>query len=172
MSPVSVPWPTRTYTLNEPQFQGPFPWTKPMMPGVLIVEACRLAGFASRARCPEKLPKGPVRLCWNRWCALSSAGGAGRSVASSCELLSLKRQGASASEAEAHGGRDNACVRRPAVLAGGTEPMTSASVGNTIHPHWPCDPHAKWPVGWKSDRLPIGPDVQIGPGRPNRATTW
>ena len=58
----------KNVTFNEPQFQGHFPG-RPLMPGVLIVEAMAQVGGLIVTQMPD-LPKGSVRLRRHRWRAI------------------------------------------------------------------------------------------------------
>ncbi len=69
----------KNVTLNEPQFQGHFP-DRPLMPGVLIVEAMAQVGGLIVTQMPD-LPKG-----------LFVFAGIDGVLFITCELLSLKRQ--------------------------------------------------------------------------------
>jgi 3-hydroxyacyl-[acyl-carrier-protein] dehydratase len=77
-------------TLNEPQFQGHFP-ERPLMPGVLIVEAMAQVGGLIVTQMPE-LPKGLFVFAGIDGVRFRRPVVPGDQLRISCELLSLKRQ--------------------------------------------------------------------------------
>ncbi|WP_370318263.1 3-hydroxyacyl-ACP dehydratase FabZ [Synechococcus sp. BS56D] len=80
----------KNVTLNEPQFQGHFP-ERPLMPGVLIVEAMAQVGGLIVTQMPE-LPKGLFVFAGIDGVRFRRPVVPGDQLRISCELLSLKRQ--------------------------------------------------------------------------------
>ena len=80
----------KNVTLNEPQFQGHFP-DRPLMPGVLIVEAMAQVGGLIVAQMPD-LPKGLFVFAGIDAVRFRRPVVPGDQLTISCELLSLKRQ--------------------------------------------------------------------------------
>ena len=80
----------KNVTLNEPQFQGHFPG-RPLMPGVLIVEAMAQVGGLIVTQMPD-LPKGLFVFAGIDGVRFRRPVVPGDQLRISCELLSLKRQ--------------------------------------------------------------------------------
>ncbi|MBC1260632.1 3-hydroxyacyl-ACP dehydratase FabZ [Synechococcus sp. BSF8S] len=80
----------KNVTLNEPQFQGHFPG-RPLMPGVLIVEAMAQVGGLIVTQMPE-LPKGLFVFAGIDGVRFRRPVVPGDQLLISCELLSLKRK--------------------------------------------------------------------------------
>ncbi len=80
----------KNVTLNEPQFQGHFPG-RPLMPGVLIVEAMAQVGGLIVTQIPD-LPKGLFVFAGIDGVRFRRPVVPGDQLLISCELLSLKRQ--------------------------------------------------------------------------------
>tara|TARA_Y100001968_G_scaffold163334_1_gene149324 strand:- start:2796 stop:3203 length:408 start_codon:yes stop_codon:yes gene_type:complete len=80
----------KNVTLNEPQFQGHFP-DKPLMPGVLIVEAMAQVGGLIVSQIPD-LPKGLFVFAGIDGVRFRRPVVPGDQLKISCELLSIKRQ--------------------------------------------------------------------------------
>jgi 3-hydroxyacyl-[acyl-carrier-protein] dehydratase len=80
----------KNITLNEPQFQGHFPG-RPLMPGVLIVEAMAQVGGLIVTQMPD-LPKGLFVFAGIDGVRFRKPVVPGDQLRISCELLSLKRQ--------------------------------------------------------------------------------
>jgi len=105
-----VPWPFKNVTLNEPQFQGHF-LAADDLPGVLnrLRRMAQVGGLSS-CRCPNC--QGLFVFAGIGWCALSSAGGAGRiSCGSAANSYRFKRQRfGNLVEGRGHGWTDNGVV--------------------------------------------------------------
>ena len=80
----------KNVTLNEPQFQGHFPG-RPLMPGVLIVEAMAQVGGLIVTQMPD-LPKGLFVFAGIDGVRFRKPVVPGDQLRISCQLLSLKRQ--------------------------------------------------------------------------------
>jgi 3-hydroxyacyl-[acyl-carrier-protein] dehydratase len=80
----------KNVTVNEPQFQGHFPG-RPLMPGVLIVEAMAQVGGLIVTQMPD-LPKGLFVFAGIDGVRFRRPVVPGDQLVISCELLSLKRQ--------------------------------------------------------------------------------
>jgi 3-hydroxyacyl-[acyl-carrier-protein] dehydratase len=80
----------KNVTLNEPQFQGHFPG-RPLMPGVLIVEAMAQVGGLIVTQMPD-LPKGLFVFAGIDGVRFRRPVVPGDQLRITCELLSLKRQ--------------------------------------------------------------------------------
>ena len=80
----------KNVTLNEPQFQGHFP-DRPLMPGVLIVEAMAQVGGLIVAEMPD-LPKGLFVFAGIDGVRFRRPVVPGDQLIISCELTSLKRK--------------------------------------------------------------------------------
>ena len=80
----------KNVTLNEPQFQGHFPG-RPLMPGVLIVEAMAQVGGLIVAQMPE-LPAGLFVFAGIDGVRFRRPVVPGDQLRITCELISLKRQ--------------------------------------------------------------------------------
>ena len=80
----------KNVTLNEPQFQGHFP-ERPLMPGVLIVEAMAQVGGLIVAQMPD-LPKGLFVFAGIDGVRFRKPVFPGDQLIIDCELLSLKRK--------------------------------------------------------------------------------
>ena len=80
----------KNVTLNEPQFQGHFP-DRPLMPGVLIVEAMAQVGGLIVTQMPD-LPKGLFVFAGIDGVRFRRPVVPGDQLRITCELLSLKRQ--------------------------------------------------------------------------------
>ena len=80
----------KNVTLNEPQFQGHFP-DRPLMPGVLIVEAMAQVGGLIVSQMPD-LPKGLFVFAGIDSVRFRRPVVPGDQLEISCELISLKRK--------------------------------------------------------------------------------
>ena len=80
----------KNVTMNEPQFQGHFPG-RPLMPGVLIVEAMAQVGGIIVTQMPD-LPKGLFVFAGIDNVRFRRPVVPGDQLIISCELLSLKRK--------------------------------------------------------------------------------
>ena len=80
----------KNVTLNEPQFQGHFP-DRPLMPGVLIVEAMAQVGGLIVSHIPD-LPQGLFVFAGIDSVRFRRPVVPGDQLRISCELLSIKRQ--------------------------------------------------------------------------------
>jgi len=80
----------KNVTFNEPQFQGHFPG-RPLMPGVLIVEAMAQVGGLIVTQMPD-LPKGLFVFAGIDGVRFRRPVVPGDQLVITCELLSLKRQ--------------------------------------------------------------------------------
>ncbi|MFN9923960.1 MAG: 3-hydroxyacyl-ACP dehydratase FabZ [Cyanobacteriota bacterium] len=80
----------KNVTFNEPQFQGHFPG-RPLMPGVLIVEAMAQVGGLIVTQMPD-LPKGLFVFAGIDGVRFRRPVVPGDQLRITCELLSLKRQ--------------------------------------------------------------------------------
>ena len=80
----------KNVTLNEPQFQGHFP-DRPLMPGVLIVEAMAQVGGLIVTQMPD-LPQGLFVFAGIDGVRFRRPVVPGDQLLISCELISLKRQ--------------------------------------------------------------------------------
>jgi 3-hydroxyacyl-[acyl-carrier-protein] dehydratase len=80
----------KNVTLNEPQFQGHFP-ERPLMPGVLIVEAMAQVGGLIVTQMPE-LPKGLFVFAGIDGVRFRRPVVPGDQLLICCELIALKRQ--------------------------------------------------------------------------------
>ncbi len=80
----------KNVTINEPQFQGHFPG-RPLMPGVLIVEAMAQVGGILVTQMPD-LPKGLFVFAGIDNVRFRRPVVPGDQLIISCELLSLKRK--------------------------------------------------------------------------------
>ena len=80
----------KNVTLNEPQFQGHFP-ERPLMPGVLIVEAMAQVGGLIVTQMPD-LPKGLFVFAGIDGVRFRKPVVPGDQLMIDCELVSLKRQ--------------------------------------------------------------------------------
>tara|TARA_B000000565_G_scaffold207836_2_gene161239 strand:- start:1559 stop:2044 length:486 start_codon:yes stop_codon:yes gene_type:complete len=80
----------KNVTLNEPQFQGHFPG-RPLMPGVLIVEAMAQVGGLIVTQMPD-LPKGLFVFAGIDGVRFRRPVVPGDQLRITCELISLKRQ--------------------------------------------------------------------------------
>jgi len=80
----------KNVTLNEPQFQGHFPG-RPLMPGVLIVEAMAQVGGLIVTQMPD-LPKGLFVFAGIDGVRFRKPVVPGDQLRITCQLLSLKRQ--------------------------------------------------------------------------------
>ena len=80
----------KNVTLNEPQFQGHFPG-RPLMPGVLIVEAMAQVGGLIVTQMPD-LPKGLFVFAGIDGVRFRRPVVPGDQLVITCELLSLKRR--------------------------------------------------------------------------------
>ena len=80
----------KNITLNEPQFQGHFP-DRPLMPGVLIVEAMAQVGGLIVKQMPD-LPKGLFVFAGIDGVRFRRPVVPGDQLRITCELVSLKRQ--------------------------------------------------------------------------------
>ncbi len=79
----------KNVTLNEPQFQGHFP-DRPLMPGVLIVEAMAQVGGLIVSQMPD-LPKGLFVFAGIDSVRFRRPVVPGDQLLISCELISIKR---------------------------------------------------------------------------------
>ena len=80
----------KNVTLNEPQFQGHFP-DRPLMPGVLIVEAMAQVGGLIVTQMPD-LPEGLFVFAGIDGVRFRRPVVPGDQLIITCELLSMKRQ--------------------------------------------------------------------------------
>ena len=80
----------KNVTLNEPQFQGHFPG-RPLMPGVLIVEAMAQVGGLIVTQMPD-LPKGLFVFAGIDGVRFRRPVVPGDQLTIDCELVSIKRQ--------------------------------------------------------------------------------
>ena len=80
----------KNITINEPQFQGHFP-ERPLMPGVLIVEAMAQVGGIIVTQMPD-LPKGLFVFAGINNVKFRRPVVPGDQLVITCELLSIKRQ--------------------------------------------------------------------------------
>ena len=80
----------KNVTLNEPQFKGHFP-ERPLMPGVLIVEAMAQVGGLIVTQMPD-LPKGLFVFAGIDGVRFRKPVVPGDQLMIDCELVSLKRQ--------------------------------------------------------------------------------
>ncbi len=80
----------KNVTLNEPQFQGHFP-DRPLMPGVLIVEAMAQVGGLIVTQIPD-LPKGLFVFAGIDGVRFRRPVVPGDQLKITCELVSIKRQ--------------------------------------------------------------------------------
>jgi len=80
----------KNVTLNEPQFQGHFP-ERPLMPGVLIVEAMAQVGGLIVTQMPD-LPKGLFVFAGIDGVRFRRPVVPGDQLKITCELISLKRK--------------------------------------------------------------------------------
>ena len=80
----------KNVTLNEPQFQGHFP-DRPLMPGVLIVEAMAQVGGLIVSQMPD-LPKGLFVFAGIDSVRFRRPVVPGDQLLFSCELISIKRK--------------------------------------------------------------------------------
>ena len=80
----------KNVTLNEPQFQGHFP-ERPLMPGVLIVEAMAQVGGLIVSQMPD-LPKGLFVFAGIDAVRFRRPVVPGDQLVLSCELISIKRK--------------------------------------------------------------------------------
>ena len=80
----------KNVTMNEPQFQGHFPG-RPLMPGVLIVEAMAQVGGLIVTQMPD-LPKGLFVFAGIDGVRFRRPVVPGDQLRITCELISLKRQ--------------------------------------------------------------------------------
>ncbi len=80
----------KNVTLNEPQFQGHFP-DRPLMPGVMIVEAMAQVGGLIVTQMPD-LPKGLFVFAGIDGVRFRRPVVPGDQLKITCELISLKRQ--------------------------------------------------------------------------------
>ena len=80
----------KNVTINEPQFQGHFP-DRPLMPGVLIVEAMAQVGGLIVTQMPD-LPKGLFVFAGIDGVRFRRPVVPGDQLQITCELISLKRQ--------------------------------------------------------------------------------
>ena len=80
----------KNVTLNEPQFQGHFP-ERPIMPGVLIVEAMAQVGGLIVSKMPD-LPKGLFVFAGIDSVRFRRPVVPGDQLLFSCELISIKRK--------------------------------------------------------------------------------
>ena len=90
----------KNVTINEPQFQGHFP-ERPLMPGVLIVEAMAQVGGIIVTQMPE-LPKGLFVFAGIDNVRFRRPVVPGDQLVITCELLSIKRQRFGKVKGEAH----------------------------------------------------------------------
>ena len=90
----------KNVTINEPQFQGHFP-ERPLMPGVLIVEAMAQVGGIIVTQMPD-LPKGLFVFAGINNVKFRRPVVPGDQLEITCELLSIKRQRFGKVKGEAH----------------------------------------------------------------------
>ena len=98
----------KNVTINEPQFQGHFPG-RPLMPGVLIVEAMAQVGGLIVTQMPD-LPKGLFVFAGIDGVRFRRPVVPGDQLLISCELLSLKRKRFGKVRAEATVGGQLVCT--------------------------------------------------------------
>ena len=80
----------KNITINEPQFQGHFP-SRPLMPGVLIVESMAQVGGLIVSKMPE-LPKGLFVFAGINNVKFRKPVIPGDQLVITCELISIKRK--------------------------------------------------------------------------------
>ncbi len=97
----------KNVTFNEPQFQGHFPG-RPLMPGVLIVEAMAQVGGLIVTQMPD-LPRGLFVFAGIDGVRFRRPVVPGDQLVISCELLSLKRRRFGKVKAEARVDGELAC---------------------------------------------------------------
>ena len=90
----------KNVTINEPQFQGHFP-ERPLMPGVLIVEAMAQVGGIIVTQMPD-LPKGLFVFAGINNVKFRKPVVPGDQLVITCELLSIKRKRFGKVNGEAH----------------------------------------------------------------------
>ena len=90
----------KNITINEPQFQGHFP-ARPLMPGVLIVEAMAQVGGIIVTQMPD-LPKGLFVFAGINNVKFRRPVVPGDQLVITCNLLSIKRQRFGKVKGEAH----------------------------------------------------------------------
>ena len=90
----------KNVTINEPQFQGHFP-ERPLMPGVLIVEAMAQVGGIIVTQMPD-LPKGLFVFTGINNVKFRRPVVPGDQLVITCNLLSIKRQRFGKVKGEAH----------------------------------------------------------------------
>ena len=90
----------KNVTINEPQFQGHFP-ERPLMPGVLIVEAMAQVGGIIVTQMPD-LPKGLFVFAGINNVKFRRPVVPGDQLVITCNLLSIKRQRFGKVKGEAH----------------------------------------------------------------------
>ena len=90
----------KNVTVNEPQFQGHFPG-RPLMPGVLIVEAMAQVGGLIVTQMPD-LPKGLFVFAGIDNVRFRRPVVPGDQLLINCELISIKRQRFGKVKGEAH----------------------------------------------------------------------
>ena len=110
----------KNVTMNEPQFQGHFPG-RPLMPGVLIVEAMAQVGGLIVTQMPD-LPKGLFVFAGIDGVRFRRPVVPGDQLRITCELISLKRQ--RFGKVARPRWTASWCVRRSHVLAGGLSMMS------------------------------------------------
>ena len=99
----------KNVTLNEPQFQGHFP-DRPLMPGVLIVEAMAQVGGLIVTQMPVDLPEGLFVFAGIDGVRFRRPVVPGDQLLIHCELLSLKRKRFGKVKAEATVEGDLVCA--------------------------------------------------------------
>ena len=97
----------KNVTLNEPQFQGHFP-ERPLMPGVLIIEAMAQVGGLIVGQMPD-LPEGLFVFAGIDGVRFRKPVVPGDQLIISCELISIKRKRFGKIRGEAKVGDDLAC---------------------------------------------------------------
>ena len=97
----------KNVTLNEPQFQGHFP-NRPIMPGVLIIEAMAQVGGLIVTQMPD-LPNGLFVFAGIDGVRFRKPVVPGDQLIISCELISIKRKRFGKIRGEAKVGNDLAC---------------------------------------------------------------
>ncbi len=118
----------KNVTINESHFQGHFPG-KPIMPGVLIIEAmAQTGGLLLLLEIPDRENKLLV-FCGCRWRALPAAGGARRSIESGDESAFLARRFLQAGRPR-HGGRAAGRGGHADVQDGGSRSAAAAKAGS------------------------------------------
>ena len=90
----------KNITINEPQFQGHFP-SRPLMPGVLIVESMAQVGGIIVTQMPD-LPKGLFVFAGINNVKFRRPVIPGDQLIITCELLSIKRKRFGKVKGEAH----------------------------------------------------------------------